>query len=155
MSLSASLAVLAEGAAPDARGNMSLIAANPPALIADQLPAQFTPIFYVIAEDEDPDVPTIIIAGRTIEARVEAKGPDGEVVFFAQFRQPVIRQMHPVLPPRVQLLAQIPFTAAKTGSYQVSARVAILDEDDQVSGEVVATRSVRVMDQASLSPKSS
>jgi hypothetical protein len=43
MSLAVSLATLAEGAATDGRGNVTLVAVNPHALAADQLPAQFTP----------------------------------------------------------------------------------------------------------------
>ena len=51
MSLTINLATLAEAAAPDARGNITLVAANPAALVADELPAQFGPVLFVVVEE--------------------------------------------------------------------------------------------------------
>ncbi len=152
MSLVVNLAVLAEGAATDARGNLTLVAVNPQILIPDELPAQFSPIFVVVVQDDESE-PSVIVAGRTVTARVEATGPDDAVVFFAQLRQAVLPTPHPTMYGRVQVIAQIPFTAGKAGNYTVSARVAIVGAREEVQGEVTATRSVKVADAASLRPK--
>ena len=149
MSLAVNLVVLAEGAATDSRGNLTLVAVNPQTLIADELPAQFSPIFVVVVEDDEAE-PQVIVPGNTVTARLEATGPDDAVVFFAQLRQAVQPPPHPTMHGRVQVIAQVPFAAGKAGTYRVSAHIAIVGAHEQLQGEVTASRSVRVADAASL-----
>jgi hypothetical protein len=153
MSLEIDFASLAEGVAGDARGNLTLVAVNPHALVADQLPAQFSPILVVVVVDNDAGNPAIVV-GRTITGRIEARAPDDEVLFVAQLRQPVVPPPAPSLSPRVQIVAQVPFTASKPGEFRISAHIATVDEQENVIGEVTATRKVRVSDSASLRPQS-
>lgn len=151
MSLIVDFAAIAEGAATDARGILTLVAVNPNALIADQLPAQLSPILLVVAMDDDPANP-VIVAGRTLTGRVEAAGPDNETLFVAQMRQGIVPSSIPAIPPRVQVVAQVPFTATKTGEYRLSAHITIVDDGEQVIGEVTAVRRVWVLDSASSRP---
>jgi hypothetical protein len=152
MSLEVSLATLAEGVTSDARGSLTLVAVNPYALIADQLPAQFGPVFVATIEDSDAEQP-VIVPGINMSARVEATGPDDVVLFVTQMRQTVVPPPHPTMRPRVQIIAQVPFTASKKGTYTVSAHVAFVSEAEEVKGEVTITRRVRVADAASLASK--
>jgi len=145
VSLEASLATLTEGVAADARGNLTLVAVNPHALAAGQLPAQFAPVFVATIDDGDDENP-VIIPGRTMTARVEAKGPDDVVLFVGQMRQPVAPPPDSILRPRMQIIAQVPFTASKTGVYTVTAHVTIVDENEEVKDELTITRAVRVTD---------
>ncbi len=151
MSLVVNLAVLAEGAAPDARGNITLIAANPQALLVDQFPSQVNPTFFVVVEeDEEGGNDPVIVAGRKISLRVEVVGPDHDVVFFSQVEQPVLPLRYPSLHPRIQMLAQIPFSATKAGDYVISARIGVSRADGGQDEVVEAIRKVLVMDGASL-----
>ena len=152
MSLEVDFAALTEGVAADARGSLTLVAANPHVLVADQLPAQFSPILVVIVDDDDIENPAIV-PGQTVTARIEAIGPDGVVLFVAQLRQPILPPSTPLLGARVQIVAQIPFTASKTGDFKISAHIVIVDENEEVKGEVTATRRVKVSDVASLRPQ--
>jgi hypothetical protein len=152
MSLAINLAVLAEAAATDARGNITLVAANPGLLIADELPAQFGPVFLVVVE-ETPwanEEAQIIKPGRTLSARVEVRSPDEQIVFYAQLRQVILPLPNTLLPLRLQVLAQVPFTAAKTGEYKAIAHIQVTSEHEQLHGEVTAVRTVTVTDAASL-----
>ena len=154
MSLVVDLAVLAEGAATDARGNLTLVAANPHMLMADELPAQFSPVFLaVIDEAEDTDAPNILAVGRVINAKIEVVGPDDEALFVGQIRQAVMPPAYPSLRPVLQVIAQIPFTASKIGTYRVSAHIEVGGEAEQASTKITATRTVRVTDRASLMAK--
>jgi hypothetical protein len=152
MSLVIDFAAIAEGAAADARGILTLVAVNPNALIADQLPAQFSPILVVVATDDEPANP-VIVAGRTLTGRIEAAGPDDETLFVAQMRQGIVPSNVPAIPQRVQIVAQVPFTATKTGEYCLSAHITVVDEGEQVMGEVTAVRRVWVLDSASSRPR--
>jgi hypothetical protein len=149
MSLVVDLAVLAEGAATDTRGNLTLVGANPHVLVADDLPTQFVPVFLV-AVQEDSETTDILTPGRFLNAKIEVTGPDGEVLYISQIRQAIAPSPHPSLPPRLNVVGQVPFTASKIGKYQVSAHVEVLGGDNQAPAEVTATRTVRVSDQASL-----
>jgi hypothetical protein len=155
MSLVVNLAVLAEGATTDARGNLTLVAVNPQVLVADELPAQFSPIFVMVVEDDETESPSSIMAGRIVTAKIEATGPDSSVVFFTQLRQAVMQSSVADLRGRVQLLAQIPFTAPKIGIYTVSAEVTFSGGNEtEDSNPISAKRSVRVADLSSLRAKS-
>lgn len=149
MSLAINLAVLAEGAATDSRGNVTLVSVNPQVLVADELPAQFSPLFVVIVEDDENE-PPIIVPGNTVTTSVQATDPDGVVVFFTQLRQVINPPPNPNLRSRVQLIAQLPFTAAKAGLYTASADVVVVAEHEEVQGQVTARRKVRVSDMASI-----
>lgn len=149
MSLVVDLAVLAEGAATDVRGNMTLVAANPHILLSDDLPVPFVPIFLVAVE-EDGETADILIPGRIVDAKMEVTGPDGEILFVSQIRQAVTPPPHPAIPPRLNVVSQVPFTASKIGRYLVTAHIKIIADGNQVAAEVTATRTVRVFDRASL-----
>ncbi len=149
MSLEVDFVALAEGVASDARGNLTLVAVNPAVLVADQLPAQFAPILVLVVADNDLANP-IIVSGRPVTGRVEAVGPDGEMLFVLQLRQAILAPAIPSLPTRVQVIAQVPFTATKAGDFRISAHVAIVGEEEKVVGEITAGRKVRVSDAASL-----
>jgi hypothetical protein len=153
MSLEIDFSSLAEGVAADSRGNLTLVAVNPQVLVADQLPAQFSPILVVVIVDDDAENP-VIVTGRTMTGRIEAIGPDDSVLFVAQIRQPVAPPPASSLHPRVQVVAQVPFTASKSGVFRISANIAVVDEHQMLMGEVTASRSVRVSDAASLRPQS-
>ncbi len=149
MSLIVDLAVLAEGAATDARGNLTLVGVNPQLFIADNFPVQFTPFLIVALKDDDE----ILVPGRTISATVEATGPDGEVLFvFPLLRQTIAPSPYPALKPRVQVVGQVPFTASKAGDYTVSARITV-SGDVETLAEVSAARTVKVTDMPSLKAK--
>jgi hypothetical protein len=149
MSLVIDLAVLAEGAATDSRGSLTLVAANPHILIADDLPVPFVPVFLVVV-DEDAETAEILAPGRIVNAKIEVTGPDNQALFVSQIRQAVAPPPHPAIPPRLNVVAQVPFTAAKVGKYQVSAHIEIIGNGNQVTAEITATRTVRVYDRASL-----
>jgi hypothetical protein len=154
VSLVVNLAVLAEGAAPDARGTLTLVAVNPHALIAEELPAQFGPVFVaVIEDDEDAGTPQVLTSGAAVNAKVQVTGPDGEALFMAQFRPMVVPPPHPGMRPRIQVVAQVPFTAAKTGKYAVSADFEVVGDRAQEPNTITALRVVRVIDRASLAAK--
>jgi hypothetical protein len=157
MSLAINLATLAEAAATDARGNITLVAANPAALIADELPAQFSPVLLVVVEEAaaagtDENVQTIK-PGRTLSAKVEVRSPDDEIVFFAQLRQVILPPLVPSLPLRLQVIAQVPFTASKIGDYRAIAHIQVIGEHEQLHGEITATRTAMITDAASLKPR--
>jgi len=120
-------------------------------LVADQLPAQFTPVLVAIIVDTDPENP-VITAGRTMTGRIEAVGPDDSVLFVAQLRQPVSPPSIPLIRARAQIIAQVPFMAAKPGDFKISARMAVVDANENVMGEVIATREIKIADAASLRP---
>jgi len=152
MSLAINLAVLAEAAATDARGNITLVAANPGLLIADELPAQFAPVFLVVVE-ETPwanEEAQIIKPGRTLSARVEVRDPGGQIIFYAQLRQVILPAPNTLLPMRLQVLAQVPFTASKTGECKAIAHIQVIAEHEQLLGEITAARTVMITDAASL-----
>jgi hypothetical protein len=152
MSLVVDLAVLAEGAATDSRGNFTLVAANPHLLIAEELPVQFNLVFLAVVDDDEDDTapPQILTPGAVVTAKVEVTGPDSETLFFAQLRQVVVPSPYPAMRPRFQIVAQVPFTASKTGRYRVSARIEVTGQGEQAPAEVTAARTVRVADRASL-----
>jgi hypothetical protein len=153
VSLAIDLAVLAEGVATDARGNLTLVAANTNLLVADELPVQFSPIFVVaVVDDDESQDPPVLTTGAIVSAKVEAMGPDSEVLFVAQLRQVVQPPPYPSLNPRMQLVAQVPFTASKIGVYKVSAVITISD-GIHPEAQVTATRKVRITDFASLKAK--
>jgi hypothetical protein len=149
MSLEIDFASLAEGVAGDSRGSLTLVAVNPHLLVAEQLPTQFNLILVVVAIDNDTDDPAIV-PGRIVTGKIEARGPDDDALFVAQLRQPVTPAPSPFLVPRVQIVAQIPFTASKVGAYKISAHIAIVADNQEVKSEIVATRQVRVADSASM-----
>jgi hypothetical protein len=152
VSLIVDLAVLAEGAATDARGSLTLVAANPHILLADELPLQFAPVFVAsVNEQEEPGESRSVIAGALVNVTVEARGPDNEILFHSQLRQVVQPPPVPTLHPRLQLVAQVPFAAIKAGEYLVSARFEIAgDGNARKSLEVTATRTIEITDRASL-----
>ena len=152
MSLEVSLATLAEGVTADARGSLTLVAVNPHALIADQLPAQFSPVLVATIEDSDVEH-AVIVPGLEMVARVEATGPDDVTLFIAQMRQVIAPPPHPTLQPRVQIIAQVPFAASKTGLYKISAHVAFVGAGEEVKGEVTIARQVRVTDAATMASR--
>lgn len=154
MSLEIDFATLAEGVAGDVRGSLTLVAVNPHLLLADQLPAQFSLILVVVVQDDDREDP-VIVPGSTVTARVEARGPDDDALFVAQLRQPVSPPPSPFLRPRVQIVAQVPFTASKAGEYRISAHIAIVGDSQEVKGEIVATRRVQVSDSAAMQSQTS
>jgi hypothetical protein len=154
MSLAINLAVMAEAAATDARGNITLVAANPAILIVDELPAQLGPVLLVVVEETSPaneDV-QIIKPGRNLSARVEVRSPDEQILFFAQLRQVILPAPNKVLPLRLQILAQLPFTASKTGEHKAIAHIQVTSEHEQLHGEITATRTVMITDAASFRP---
>lgn len=150
MSLLVNLAVLAEGVAPDSRGLLTLVAANPQAFVADQFPAQFAPVFVIaIDEEKDTDTSGIIAAAQKITFRVQATDPDGNVVFYAQQQPPVPPAPHPHMPPRLNLVVQVPFNAPKVGEYAISARITVSGQErhDEV---IEASQKVLVVDSAAM-----
>jgi hypothetical protein len=147
MSIKVDFAALAEGAAGDSRGNLTLVAVNPQVLVAEQLPAQFSLILVVVIVDQESNDPTIT-PGRNVTARIEATGPDGSVLFVAQLRQEIVRPPNPGLEPRVQIVAQVPFMAAKPGDFTISAHITVVGEGEEELGEITASRIVRVSDAA-------
>lgn len=147
MSLEVDLAVLAEGAAADARGNLTLVAANPHLLLADELPVQFAPVFLVVVNEPEEE---LLTPGRLINAKIEVSGPDGETLFVSQLRQAVTPPPAPAVTPRLNLISQIPFTASKIGTYKFTAHIEAIGSGNQAVGEITATRTVRVADRASL-----
>ena len=152
MSLEVEFSALSEGVAGDARGSLTLVAVNPHVLIADQLPAQFSPFLVVVIDDDDHEDPALV-PGRTVTARIEAVGPDDIVLFVAQLRQAILPPPTALLRPRVQIIAQIPFTASKSGDFKISAHIVIVGEGEEVKGEVTAVRRVQVADTATLRPQ--
>jgi hypothetical protein len=151
VSLVVDLAVLAEGAATDARGNVTLVAANPSMLIAEELPAQFSPVFLaVVNEGEDGYPPSILTPGRVIAVRIEVTSPEDEVLFVGQLRQAVAPPPYPDMQPILSVIAQVPFAASKVGRYTVSAQIRALGEGEHVLDEVTARRTVRISDRPSL-----
>jgi hypothetical protein len=148
------LAALAEGVATDARGNLTLVAVNPQFLVTNDLPVQFAPFFIMIVEDDGRE-PIEMVPGHTLTAKVEAKGPDDAVVFFTQMRQMVATPSNSAVRGRIQVLAQIPFTAAKTGAYTISADLTFLAPDGEPHAHIEVSRSVNVIDVASLRPRTS
>lgn len=150
MGLIVDLAVLAEGAATDSRGNVTLVAANPHILVANEFPVQFAPVFVAIIADEAEDgpQPSVLVPGVTVTAKVTAEGPGEETLFVAQLRQIIQASPIPNLTPRFQLLAQVPFTASKSGTYKISADIEALDGARSLAS-VTAARKIRVTDVAS------
>lgn len=153
MSLTVDLAILAEGATNDARGSLTLVGVNPTVFVAEELPAQFVPVFVVNVIDGNEAKPESLTPGAKVSARIEVQGPDGEVLFVAPLRQVVSPQPSPDVPPRMQVLAQVPFTASKPGPYRFSARIEAHDDSESEPAEVTAVRTVRVTDAASLKRK--
>jgi hypothetical protein len=153
MSLVVDLAVLAEGAATDARGSLTLVAANPHILVADELPVQFSPVFLVTVQDDAEDDAAILAPGRPINAKIEVIGPDDEALFVSQLRQAVAPPPFEAIRPALNLLAQVLFTASKIGKYRVSAHIEVIGEGNEAVGEVTATRIVTVTDRASLNQR--
>lgn len=149
MSLVIDFSAIAEGVAGDARGSLTLVAVNPHLLVADQLPAQFRLALVVLVIDNDTEDP-VILPGRTVTAQIEARGPDDEALFVAQMRQPALSPNQPFLAPRVQIIAQVPFTASKVGDYKISAHIAIVGQGQELKGDILATRHVQVLDSASM-----
>jgi hypothetical protein len=149
MSLLIDFAALAEGVAADSRGSLTLVGVNAHLLLAEQLPAQFSPTLVVVVVDGDAEHP-VLVEGRTVSARFEAKGPDGETIFVTQVRQQIAQPVFPSLRPRLQLIAQVPFTATKPGEFIVSANVTVTNSAEEVMGTVTATKQVRVSDAASI-----
>ncbi len=154
MSLEIEFASISEGVATDARGNFTLVAVNPNALIADQLPFLFNPILVVVAVDGEPANP-VIVPGRTLTGRIEAAGPDDEILFVAQMRQAITAPVIPLIPPRLQVVAQVPFTANKVGEFRLSAYITVVGEGEEVMGEVAAVRKIWILDAASARPQTS
>lgn len=153
MSLIVDLAVLAEGAAADSRGSMTLVGVNPNVLLAETFPVQFSPILLVTLKD-DQEAGTLT-PGRLVAATVKATGPDGEVIFIAPaIRQVITPSPLPALPPKINVLAQVPFTASKNGTYTISARITVIDGDNGTElAEAATERTVIVSDLASLKTK--
>jgi hypothetical protein len=151
VSLAVDLAVLADVAVPDSRGNLTLVGVNPQVLIAEEYPVQFAPFLLVMLKDDDGS--ETLLPGRIVNATVEATGPDGEVLFvFPLTHQPIAPPPFPALKPRVQVVGQVPFTASKPGDYTVSARIKITADGETIA-EVSVGRTVRISDLASLKPK--
>ena len=154
MSLKIDFATLAEGVAGDVRGSLTLVAVNPHLLVADQLPTQFILFLVVVVDDDDTQDPAIV-PGRTVTVQIEARSPDQDALFVAQLRQPVAPSPSPLLLPRVQIVAQVPFTASKVGEYKVSAHIAIVGDDQEIKSEVTATRQIQVSDAVTMRPPTS
>lgn len=156
MSLSINLATLAEGAATDSRSNVTLVGVNPHVLLADELPTLLSPVFYVVVEEDEstPENSRVIIPGRMLSAKVDITSPDGEVVFVTQHRQVIVPPPASWVTVRLQVFAQLPFTASKSGEYHANARVTVVGDNDQILGEITATRKFKVADAAVLKPKS-
>lgn len=156
MSLSVNLATLAEGAATDSRGSVTLVGVNPYILVADELPTQLSPVYYVVVEEDEgtPEGSRVISPGRVLSAKVEVTSPDGEVVFVTQLRQVILPPPLPWAASRLQVIAQLPFTASKSGNYHASAHVAVLGDQERTLEEISAVRKLKVADAAALKPKS-
>jgi hypothetical protein len=90
-----------------------------------------------------------------VTAQIEARSPDQDALFVAQLRQPVTPSPSPLLPPRVQIVAQVPFTASKVGEYKVSAHITIVGDDQEIKSEVTATRQIQVSDAVTMRPPNS
>jgi hypothetical protein len=129
MTLKVVTAALAEGVALDTRGNVSLVGFNPQMLTYERLPAQCSPAFAVALEDEE-GAPPSIQPGRLLHIELQVTGTDGEVLFFAEDNQNLQNPKVEGIPPRVQLIANVQFTAAKAGKYAVTARFNYPDEPD-------------------------
>jgi hypothetical protein len=155
VSLVIDLAVLTEGIAADARGSITLVGVNPNVLLAETFPLQFSPFLFLTLKDEEEA--GTLSPGRVVAATVRATAPDGEVIFVAPaIRQVIAPAPFPALHPRVNVIAQVPFTASKNGTYLISARVTVLDgEGGAELAEVTAERTIMVSDLASLKSKAS
>jgi hypothetical protein len=153
VSLIVDLAVLAEGAAADSRGSITLVGVNPNVLLAETFPVQFSPILLVTLKD-DEEAGTFR-PGRVVAATVKATGPDGEVIFIAPaIRQVITPSPLPALSPKINVIAQVPFTASKSGTYTVSARMTVIDGDSGAElAEASTERTVIVSDLNSLKAK--
>jgi hypothetical protein len=148
MSLVVDLAVLAEGAATDSRGNITLVGVNPNLFMVETFPVQFNPVFLVALGDEKSGT---FVPGRAIAATVQAVGPDDEVLYVAPaYRQTITPPLFPALPIRANIVGQVPFTASKPGTYTVSVRMAVLDSTGTKVDEATAVRTVMVSDLATL-----
>lgn len=149
MSLEIDLAVLAEGATADARGSMTLVAANINVFVAEELPTQFAPVFMVVVKDEDGAADKVLNPGAIVDIRVEVQAPDGQTLFVSQMRQMMQPPPYPDLFPRLQLVAQVPFTASKVGPHRISADVTVTDGIHE-SAKIAASRTAHVVDRTSL-----
>jgi hypothetical protein len=147
VSLEIDLAVLAEGAATDSRGNVTLVGINPSLFLVENFPVQFSPVLLVALKEDESET---LSPGRTLSATVEVTGPDDEVLFAFPIRQVIAPQPYRGLRPRAQVVGQVPFTASKIGIYTVSARIAVIGDDGKPIAEVSTSRQLRITDLPSL-----
>jgi hypothetical protein len=145
---------IAEGAIFDARGGLAVVGFSPQALIAESLPSQLAFHLIMIAEDEDEGSKGSVLLAETntVSIKIQLTAPDGQVVFFVDQKTPLQAVRVPDLPPRMMVVAVVPFTAAKAGAYRVTLTLTVptATGDATADGE----RIIRVVEQPKTAPSS-
>lgn len=144
MSLRVDFIGFAEGAATDSRGNVSLIGFHPQVLIQDAFPSQVTPTLVLVASEDEQPAP-LVVPGSIVTFRVEILGPDGDTLFVTEQQQPIGERRWRSLSGRLQVIAQIAFSANKPGDYKGRVTVTVTS-----APPLVAEGTVRITDLATL-----
>lgn len=137
-------AVIAEAAVLDPRGNPNIIGFDIQWWTVPAFPATITPALCV-ALSSNEDEPSSLAEPLTVDTQFQVTGPGREVLFFSEARQAIAAPSPLQRSRRLKLIAQVPFTVAKTGDYVFHVHLTVLGEVNPVA----ARRWLHVYDDAS------
>jgi hypothetical protein len=141
-------AALCEGVAQDARGVLTLVGFEAPALILSPMPAQASPVLVMMLETDDlaGDGGDSWATQMTVRSQVTA--PDGTTVFLTEARQELThdRPMNPYLPRRIQQILQMAFNVPKPGRYVVSSDLRFEGSSDREPVALSFETSLMILD---------
>lgn len=119
MSLRAILTAVAEGVTHDARGQITLVAAEPSVWQPSELPGPLNLFFVVILEDDEPEAPTLV-PGQTASYSMRVIGPNDTVLAFWEQNVVTPASADPGLPSRVSAVMPVTIVAQHEGLHTVA-----------------------------------
>jgi hypothetical protein len=121
-------AAIAEAAALDVRGQVTLVALEPQAWVPTTLPTVINFALVIIAESdgESEDIP--VDDGETSQVSITITDPNGTVEFFSEGSFPA-QHPDPTLPPRVQFVFQLSLTVNVAGAHVIKVVWTRTDRD--------------------------
>lgn len=132
MSLQITFMGFAEGATFDGRGHLALVGFMPQAVTAESFPAQIAIHLIVLADDDDRNA---TLGNRKAHVRITATNEDGDVVFLAEQSPPLNDLPVNGMGPRLAIVANLPITAAKPGTYTYAVRLRVSGPDGEEAME--------------------
>ena len=134
MSLSIEWLVLAEAAAHDSRGALTLIGVERNVAVVSTFPAQRS--YAVAASIRDDEIPVpLLLPGKTLDVEFTVVSPSGDTLLATRSAPVLGERPRPEVPGGVSVLFELSLALAEYGEYRVKCLVSVEGEERAVGAE--------------------